>query len=491
LEQDFLQNPAFSEDTVGLPPRGPARWGLPWVPVALAAVVAVMLPFALFLQGGLALMAIWGAAATLLLMSVHPLVSFSLYFAALFFSDTTIPGLPVSVNQVVGVLFLLSAGTYALRAQAQFPGGRLLALLVVLSAYFAVNAALGEDAERGLVHMRYVVIYLVVAVALASSLTTERSILALSWVILLLTVASAGYGVAQAIENDLLSLFTGNWSDDFRVRGTAKNAILFGWHLVFAFPFGFLLFSESRSAPVRLLVLALTLFILAVAFLTFNRQTYVVIAILVSGAVLLFSYQNRKFLIGLLSVFAAGAAVAVIPLILKRLLHVRRTEYDYSFLERRDSWFIGWQMVHDHPIFGVGLGSFPSVFKTYIPSDYPTFFVQYYGGDQLKFPDIGYLQILSEGGIVGFGLVALLLGYALWSTWRFHREARAAGDQFAQNLAAVGILLLVLILLTTVIQDTFLYARVWITFGLLLLVNRQTLGIRAVDSPSEKAQSQF
>lgn len=86
-----------------------------------------------------------------------------------------------------------------------------------------------------------------------------------------------------------------------------------------------------------------------------------------------------------------------------------------DFEIRREIWFDTWNMFADHPLAGIGLGSFQS----YLIETQPTVF-NYYGigtaagiayiPDQ---PESGYLKILYEGGIAGSIAALLVAGDAL------------------------------------------------------------------------------
>jgi O-antigen ligase len=418
-----------------------------------------------------------GAFATLFL-AMHPLVPFALYFGALFFADTKVPGLPVSAGQALGVLFLASYAAFVVRGHALKLRSHFLPILTLAAIYFTARAITGEDPERSFIHFRYVIIYFVVALALASCMATERAILAFCWIIVTLTAVAAVHGLYQAVEKDILGAFSGKWGMANRVRGTAKNPIVFGWNMVFSFPFAFFLYAQLRTTGPRVLALLLGMLCIFTATFTFNRQTYVLIALLLVLAATLYRYQGRKLLMTMLLVLGGIASATVLPLILLRLGTVTSLARDYSYLERRDSFLLGMQMFQQHPLFGVGLGSFPAVWKNYVPADYSTFYVQYMAATELRFPDFGYLNLLAEGGLVGEGLFLLILFTWLRGAYRYRKRAVQAGDKLAQNLSTTGLLLGIFLMLSSAIQDTFLYTRVWVAFGLVLLIDERMLPIK-------------
>lgn len=457
---------------------------------ALVILVLAAFPLAIRQEGMLAVQGLLGGAAALACLVVHPLVPFTFYFGALFFAEATLPGVPVSANQLFGILFLCSFASFAARGRAMLVRNPAIMLLTIIAIYFAINAITGEHAERGMLHFRYVVIYYVLALTVASSLSSERSIRALAWIIVGTTVAAATHGLYQTIEKDILGAFAGRWSAGNRVQGAAKNSVVFGWNLVYAFPVAFFLFSQGKTVLSRVLALLLGMFILFVATFTFNRQTYVVMAVVVGACALLFTYRNRAFLMTLLTGLGIAAALTVLPLMIIRLMTVTTLGRDPSFLEHRDSFLVAREMFYQHPWFGVGLGSFPGIWRNYLPADYTTYYYQYLEGATLRFPDFGYMQLLSETGLVGLGLVLSLYTWLAIRSWQYRKAAVAAADTFASNYASLILVLLGFAMLTTLIQDTFLYPRVWLIFGLALLIDPRNLPVEPPPAPVDEPRAE-
>jgi O-antigen ligase len=132
------------------------------------------------------------------------------------------------------------------------------------------------------------------------------------------------------------------------------------------------------------------------------------------------------------------------------------------------------------------LGSFPAVWKSYIPQGYTTFFAQYHAATQIRYPDFGYLQLLCETGLVGLSAFVALLATISATAWRLHRKSRVDGDSFVHNLSAMILTLCVFVALSTMVQDTVLYVRVWIFLGCALLLDERIL---ASSIPSAQQRS--
>ncbi len=471
--------PTFENSTQFLRTRGLTA-------LMVAAVAGFVLVLALGTRGfgPLAAVAAGGVVAVLVSLVVPPVIPFGMYFGVLFFAEARVPGAPLTVNQVLAMLFLCSFASYWLRGRTLRLESGLLPVLVAVAAYFTVSALTGESWERGTVHARYVVIYYLLAVCLAKIMVSERTVYAFCWIVVILTFLAAMVGLAEAISKGLLTEFSGNFAAGNRIRGTAKNSIVFAWNLVWAFPFAFLLFGQMRSAAVRIVAMTLGLSTLFVALLTFNRQTLVFVPLIMGAAALLYQYPSRRQLLALLAAAGVVLGATIMPHLVQRVLGSADIKRDISYLERRDQFLVAREMFARHPVFGVGLGSYPAVWGNYLPADYSTYGIQYQERVRERYPDMGYVQILSETGLVGLlFVVGFLVLIALRAVRQWHR-ARDAGDAFARNLSSAVIVLAVLAGLSAFIQDVFLYPRIWFMFGLALLLDERILAGKTAEFPA-------
>jgi len=103
-------------------------------------------------------------------------------------------------------------------------------------------------------------------------------------------------------------------------------------------------------------------------------------------------------------------------------------------------WFDTWEMFADHPITGIGLGSF----RPYLVETQPTVFNYYdigatsgvtYIPDQ---PESGYFKILYEGGIAGSIAVLLVVGDAIRRAFAVIAGNNADSDARTEGIAALA-----------------------------------------------------
>ncbi len=141
-----------------------------------------------------------------------------------------------------------------------------------------------------------------------------------------------------------------------------------------------------------------------------------------------------------------------------------------EFEGRLVMWFDTWSMFADHPLTGIGLGSF----RPYLMETRPTVF-NYYGlGETAGIayvpdqPESGYLKVLYEGGIAGSIAALLLAGDALRRALVV--VARRAADPDAQTEAIAALAGLFTFGLTFVTLFTISDPRIAAMFAFLLAV---------------------
>jgi putative inorganic carbon (hco3(-)) transporter len=104
---------------------------------------------------------------------------------------------------------------------------------------------------------------------------------------------------------------------------------------------------------------------------------------------------------------------------------------------RADLWRVGWRMVEDHPVRGVGAGNFPARSVDYLLRPGSTESDAYIV-DTPKEPHNIYLAVLAELGIVGFALFAAILlislAAAMGAAQQFARRGKPVPDLLSRTL---------------------------------------------------------
>jgi len=396
-----------------------------------------------------------------------PYVGFTLYFITTFFRGLPLPGIPVSLNQVAGIMFVLSWMNWLFKNKISFPKGREIVFLTILFLYFLFNCFAAQDFHEGLYHAWYIGIYYFIALALASLIRTSPQYRVFFWIILLTSTVSAMLGAFEFVTGrDILTKSTALWMGRARINAAAPNSIVFAYQLLYAFPLGYCLFSEEKSLGPRFLALGLSLFITCVAILTFNRQTILLIGLVYFLSALLFKNRYSKLFMGLVILLFLALSPYILRTIWMRLQTIGQFEVDRSLTMRMDGIKVGMEMVKRHPLLGVGLGCYHILWWKYLPTGKTK--ILHFLKQTPRYPDMGYNQIFSEGGLIGFGLAMAFFLMLAEFLWKKRKQAVLLNDRGLINISSALFLLMAIFLLSSLVQDTFLYVHTWLMFGFIL-----------------------
>ncbi|MCX7014006.1 MAG: O-antigen ligase family protein [Candidatus Sumerlaeota bacterium] len=442
-----------------------------------SAALAVAIALWPMIAGPIFLLAAGGAVVFLL----HPVFTFALYYAlSLRTAAIDLPGLPVSVNQVFFLVFFVSLARWAWTRRLARPRGWPFLATVALAGFYVVSALTGQSFSFGLNAAKTTITMFAIAVAVAAMAASPRVARQISWAVVLPTVFGGLVGAAEAllrrdIFGDAKDLFHGF----FRINGLSPNAIVFAYTCLYAFPFGLFLARHSPRWIGRAAALGCALFLLVIPLATFNRQTWLFMPILVLLAIVMFrGALGRVLLVGALAaVLAFGPILG--PPVVARFRNLKSFQTDWSFRQRQDYVINGLSVFHHFPWFGCGLGSYGPTWWQYHSPD--TFMQQYAWMWEKYSPDLSYLRLLAETGAVGLALNLLYYAALTRFLWRRWRKLRAEGRRAEADLAAATLNTWALFLMGSAVQDTSLYLRTWMTFGLTLAFAVTRAGGAAVD----------
>ncbi|MFN7829075.1 MAG: O-antigen ligase family protein [Acidobacteriota bacterium] len=184
--------------------------------------------------------------------------------------------------------------------------------------------------------------------------------------------------------------------------------------LLFPLPFAWLIFSRGRGGERILYAIAVVIMVTA-AVLSMSRAGMLTIGVqLAFFAGAAFLHRRRQGggprLTPLLIVVGAvllSLWIGYQPL-LRRFGTIQQGASEYSVVTRLTYWRASWRMFLDHPLTGVGLGAFPTVYPSYGSSSSRYERVEQVHND--------YLQLLTDGGLVA-GLIGASALIWLLSTW--------------------------------------------------------------------------
>jgi O-antigen ligase len=187
----------------------------------------------------------------------------------------------------------------------------------------------------------------------------------------------------------------------------------------------------------------------AVALMTTISRTAILAFLLASGTALiaLNRWNALAKLVILASVIPIAALAALTPV--ETWLSMAPAAVEERFLQmsrdlefRTMVWFDTWNMFADHPLAGIGLGSFQS----FLMKTQPTVFNYYGFGEATGVayipdqPESGYFKILYEGGIAGSAAVLLVVADALRRAGVLIASPRVNSDARTETIAALAAL---------------------------------------------------
>jgi O-antigen ligase len=349
-----------------------------------------------------------------------------------------VPGGPAfSLTKVIGLLLALSwLATIATRDDVkrdffgEHPGALyLLALFVAwagVSELWAHNqgAALTAASRYGLNFLLFPIVY--------TALRERRHVVWLAWTFVIGALVSAAFGVVSPQP-----------TDEGRLTGAIGEANELASVLVAAFVISCALAIANRRSPgARTAALAAAAICAAGVFFSLSRGGLLAFGlVLVTGVFVAGRWRGRAAIVALvaalctLTYFAAFAA----PDARDRITHFG------GGAGRVDLWRIGWRMVEDKPVQGVGAGNFQSASPRYLVR--PGALVRDdFVLDRPKQTHNIYLQVLSELGVPGLALFLAIIFFSLSCGVRGARSFGGQGDAAMEVLcwgvtvAALGVL---------------------------------------------------
>lgn len=376
-----------------------------------------------------------------------------------------------SVAKLVG---LLLAGSW-LAASATRRDGRgglvasnpaLAYLLGVLIVWAALSLSWAELIDRGAVDIGRYALNALLLVIVVGTVHRRGDAIGLVTAYVVGATGSALYGMLFTSESTI--------SDPVgRVSGTVGDANELSAVLIVGFVLSLGLTLVARSPALRAGAWACAGVCLAGSFLTLSRGGFVALAVVLAASVAFGGrWRARATWIAALTVLSGALYLAALapPQALERLA---RTDGGTG---RTDIWLVGWRMVQDQPVLGVGVGNFQtaSIHYLLVPGgiERDEFIV-----DRPLVAHNTYLHVLAEMGVVGLTLFVLVIFLSLRSALRAARRFGADGDRAMELLSRAVLIGLIGILVADFFISQQFSKQLWLLLGMgpaLLAVARWT-----------------
>jgi len=192
--------------------------------------------------------------------------------------------------------------------------------------------------------------------------------------------------------------------------------------------------------------------------------------------VLLWKMRSRSTEIlqalGVLALLAAIVAAVLAPRVLTRFSYAQR-----DAPERFELWQDSARIVRDYPLLGAGLGTYRDVFRNYRPQKDFFFVAGIPQPAAINYAHNDYLQLLTECGFVGFGLMIWALVVTLrhlFSRFSNHADWEIATLGSSLTAGIVGFLLHSLVDFNMHIPANALMFCLLVTIALVLAANGET-----------------
>jgi O-antigen ligase len=251
-----------------------------------------------------------------------------------------------------------------------------------------------------------------------------------------------------------------------RLKGAGLNPNQLGSYLVVAMVFCAALAANRRWPPlVRVALVGGAVFAGASLFLTLSRGALVGMATALLLAPFAVGARRRAGTVALVVLAVLGTvgwyAVVASDHAVERVTNPERG----GGSGREDLWRVGWRMVEDKPLHGVGAGNFPEAAIHYLlrpgATQRDTFIV-----NEKKVAHNIYLTVLSELGAVGLFLFLLIIVACLWSSLRAARSFAARGDPLMESVAQALFIALVSLLAVGFFSSALYIKQFWVLLAL-------------------------
>jgi O-antigen ligase len=147
---------------------------------------------------------------------------------------------------------------------------------------------------------------------------------------------------------------------------------------------------------------------------------------------------------------------------------------------RTDIWTVGWRMVQDQPLLGVGAGNFPVASIHYLLEPGALLRTDFIV-DNPKVAHNTYLNVLAELGVVGLALFLAIIASSMWWAAQAVGFAALAGDRQLEVLARAMVVVIVGLLAADFFGSREYSKQLWLLLSLcpvLLQISRAELASR-------------
>lgn len=371
----------------------------------------------------------------------------------------TVAGPGLSFAKIAGLLLAISwVATLATRndAKSDFMSAHPVPTYVVVLflSWAAVSQLWAEDSGEALTAFTRLALNAVLFLIIFTAVRTPNQ--AIGFVAAFVAGASldALYGILFASSDPASSS---------RLESSITNPNELATILVMALVLSFGLAVALKDIPLaRLGALGAGALCTAGIFLTGSRGGLVALAVAVAAFLLVGARWRGRFLLVVAAVAVAGVGYFNYVASPEIRSHVSNVG---SGTGRLDLWTVGWRMVEEEPLHGVGAGNFPVSSVHYLLEPGAIERADYIVGSP-KVAHNTYLELWAELGIVGLALFLCVAGFCLLSALRAARSFARQGDARMEVIARAAFVALAALLAADFFGSRLANKEIWLLFGL-------------------------
>lgn len=322
----------------------------------------------------------------------------------------------------VGILFLMSVrGNYKLNKSELW--------FIILIAVWGLSIIPAGNKRNSIIYIAEFVTKGYILVFIIPRLISEVAVLRtiLKWIVFLAGIIAL-VGIIEVIANyniffhGLYWQYNGNYLDWLRggPRGgmvsTVGHPLPLASYLLICFPLAWYSYYFTGK---KIYIVITTLLAVAV-FLSLSRSSILILIFLFIIMSAIYLKKTKKVLLYVALFFIFISAVTMIPKYRENIAmrySWKTIKYDITSSVRYYSYFTAYNMLKDYPVLGVGPGNYRLIYDKYRDPRYPWNAMKMWGT-----PDNMYLRILTETGILGFGVFLLFLGNFFGNFWIAYKK---------------------------------------------------------------------
>jgi O-antigen ligase len=371
----------------------------------------------------------------------------------------TVAGPGLSFAKLAGLLLTISwVAVLATRSDTKsdfmsaHPG--LTYLLVLFLSWTAVSQLWAEDSAEALTTFTRLTLNAVLFLIIFTAVRTPKQAIGFVGAFVAGATIDALYGILFAPSDP---------SEASRLASSITNPNELATILVAALVLSFGLVAALRDQPIaRLAALAAGTLCAAGIFLTGSRGGLVSLSVALAAFLIIGARWRGRLLVVIVAVFLAGFGYFTYLASPETRSHISTVG---SGTGRLDLWTVGWRMVEQHPLEGVGAGNFPISSVHYLLQPGALARSDYIVGTP-KVVHNTYLQLWTELGLVGLILFLSIVAFCLYAALKAAGAFARQGDVRMEVIARATFVGLAALLAADFFGSRLTNKEVWLLLGL-------------------------